>query len=199
MEGRRSSGRLIPDKIGKKTRRIEEYLRPTGLLNPFSSNQDAHDWLEGIVLSEWWTNYSVPVVYPDPALRSYARPYVLNGRVRLFYFRPREMYNLVRLWRGRAMVGYEQGIIRLPREEWSRLKILHMVSHLLQIEGPKHGRQWRRILLDMMEEFCGKECATALKESYRKNKAKRGWHPATAASGRSWPLLEKWLKDHGRR
>lgn len=77
--------------------------------------------------------------------------------------------------------------ITLPRRYRTKGVMLHELAHWAMSDNhdlPHHGRTFARLLLDITLEFCGRERAELLAQSYREHKVHLGKPPRLGPDGR---------------
>lgn len=67
---------------------------------------------------------------------------------------------------------YEPFVINIPKWARCEMTVLEMVAHALNESRDKHGRNFCKIYLKLVQHFAGKETATELKAAFKENRVK---------------------------
>jgi predicted SprT family Zn-dependent metalloprotease len=125
------------------------------------------EFIERIKRSRWFYTYYIT----DP----------LTGRP---LHTPKDRFNTRGLYvadgRGTSTAFADRNHINLPKNQRFKWVILHELSHWLQSPGARgHGRQFRRIFIDLVKRWIGPDEAKRLTKEFRKRKCRIGYAAIT--------------------
>ena len=117
----------------------------------FETIPRVREFVEKILRSQWYKAYKV-------------MPTVVGGWERHPY-----RYCEIRDGRGRRRPCATTGVMKLPRAGRYKHVVLHELAHHMQTERrPWHGKQFRRIYLDLVRRWMGHDAWELLRAEYKK-------------------------------